>query len=197
MRVLIDVPSKVAEIVANVVATSARPRSKHFLDVIAALEALPGADKAEPLTVNIGEYQVRVALIQHLRQEAEALAKIRDLSLQIAPEVVSLLPIGDFEGVLVKRYRLRPGERLVPLAETTGPLPESAVERFRQDLHKLVEHGFIHPSTAEGGHWYMGSESGTLLLERWASLDPYDEDQAEEMFRDVEDVIESRGVRRG
>jgi hypothetical protein len=107
---------------------------------------------------------------------------------------VSLLPVGDFEGVLVKRYRLRPGEQLVPLTSTKGPLRRSAVERFRQEIQKLVEHRFMHPSTGEGFHWYVGSESGDLVLEQWASLDPYDEDEAEEMFRDIDKVIKKRGV---
>jgi hypothetical protein len=151
----------VAAIVAQATATAPDP----FVAVLAGLEALPEVEVFDRVAFRVREHEVRLGLPDHLQDDVDALARVRDLSLACAPEVVDLHVIPGNWAVLLTRYRACPGERVVMPG---GPLRPEACERLRGELRALAARGLVLPHDRDLTYSLrVSSETGTLLLTDW------------------------------
>ncbi|MEZ4468668.1 MAG: hypothetical protein R3F60_10140 [bacterium] len=184
------IPAPIRAAVEGAVAGSRRPAEEGFIDVLAALGALPDAEDAGWGTHRHHEYETWVIGRAVAQVRLGALARVAPLRLALAPEVVGELPAGPGTGVFVTRYAACPGEQLRPVQAGATALRPAAVQRFRREIRMMADHGLVHRYTRGGVHWRVSSETGTLVLNAWQALQPGDPEACEEMCQQVDRALE-------
>jgi hypothetical protein len=187
-----DFRDRIAAIVER--AKESVPSTEQVVMVSQDIRALPGVDVVDLVNVRVDEYEVRLSLLEHLERVVAALKRVAPLELAAAPVVVDLLPISEtqFNGALIMRYAACPGERFTRADKIEGPFRPEAAERFRADMHKLAEHGMVHPYVRGLMHWLVSSETGTIVLDEWSVVEEADDDDIEKMRRTVDRLLASK-----
>jgi hypothetical protein len=184
-------PDLVEEAIARVRLT---PPQRRLSEVMEALESIPGAVPFSELGVRCQEYEVTVGRLAGLSNIVEALNSIRPLSLAAAPTVVSLSSLREEEGdgVLIVRYDAVAGETLIPGPDSKAPFRADACRRFRAEMQALADGGRVHAYARGLFHWLVSSESGTILLERWAALRDARDQERREVLESIDDILGDR-----
>lgn len=157
-----------------------------FLNVMAALESCPVLNSIEGLEFRHGEYEVEVIANMWVEKQVEALAYAKALGLSSAPELAARIPAGEGSTVLVRRYPVPPGERILDFDKAGILPPPDAQEQLRKDMQTLAAHGATHPYARGTFHWLISSGSGRLFLNSWEALRTCSEVEAEQICARVE-----------
>ncbi len=120
-----------------------------------------------------------------LIKDAEKLQWLKQLEVSAAPEPLALIP-ADSHFVLVARYGACSDEQLVPVERKKHVLTPEAIRRFQRGMVALADHGMFHPFAGRGfAHWLIGETSGTIVLNSWSMLWPFEPRERAEMLSAV------------
>ncbi len=116
--------------------------------------------------------------------ERECLTKIARLGLAIAPVVAGWFTSNGAE-VLVRRYEVCPGEKLLRVAtDRTFRVTAAARLRFVSDLERLADAGYMHAVSARLAlRWLYSERTRWLVLDGWSALRPLK--HREDLFESV------------
>jgi hypothetical protein len=153
------------------IVAAARGKPDELALIRAGIEALPGTIAGDGTHWN-HEVAIAAAMGRRFDQELEALEKLRELELSVAPQVVGTWTT-DRSQVIIRRYAACKGERLIKVSQEPVKLTPAARARVREDLTRLADAGFMHPWASRGAtYWRVGEQTGTIVLEAWAVLQP-------------------------
>ncbi len=168
------------------IVAAAKGRPDELALIRAGIAAMPGNDAGDGTHWD-HEVAIGVAMGRRFDQEIEALGRIRELELSVAPRVAGTFTT-DRSQVIVRRYWACSRERLLAVSQEPVKLSATACARFRGDLMRLADAGFMHAGASRGAtYWLVGEQTGTLVLEAWAALHPLRERAA--MFEAIDHAL--------
>ena len=78
--------------------------------------------------------------------------------------------------MVVLRYRACPDEQRVAIKSPIEATAEDVRRRFRDDIERLANAGFMHDYVIRGtSYWRQGAKSDTYVLEDWINLVPVED----------------------
>ncbi len=184
------IPAQLAELVTGACAKGQRTGGLEILDVLDALTAVPGIRSHHRPVFHYNEYELWAGPLRDIDYLERCLTRVRPLALRVAPEWVTVIPVGADKGVLLLRYPACAGEQLLRVDELEGAFDEQAARRFRHELQTLADHGLVHTYTRGGAHWMVGSETGTIVLDSWHALQSGSPSDRVEMLRSVDHALQ-------
>jgi hypothetical protein len=117
------------------------------------------------------ELRIQIGMRGRFARMIERLRQIEPLKLGVAPVVAAVFST-DESDVLVLRYWAIPGEERLAFDPAHKP-GDAARRRFREDLMKLADAGWMHEYALRGTlYWQVGSRTGTMVLWEWQVLEP-------------------------
>lgn len=173
------------------VVTSAS-RSPQELDLIcsgiASLVGTPGGRGIEHASA---EYVVHIGLYNTLARLEASLRELEPFKITPAP-VVAASFAGRETQVVVLRYWACVGENLAKLDAPLDTIPRDARVRFRDDLRRMAEAGYMHPFAHRGTlYWRRSDTTSTIVLASWLALQliaDVDEDP-QRVFREIDKML--------
>ena len=161
----------------------ARGKPDELALIRAGIAAMPGHDAGDGTHWD-HEVAIGVGMGRRFDHELEALGRIRELELSVAPHVAGMFTT-DRSQVIVRRYWACKGERLLKANEEPVKLSAPASGKFREDLVRLADAGFMHAAAFRGmTYWLVGERTGTIVLDGWAALQPLRDREA--MFEAID-----------
>lgn len=155
-------------------------------NVLGALDAHPEMDRISESVFRWNEYEVEIGESQQIKDSAALLEYLKPLNLSSAPELKAVLPAGAGHLALVQRYKVEPGEKVLPLKSTNVMPSLEAQERLREDMRILSRRSQIHAYARGSSYWAISAKTGRLLLTAWKSFRNCPETEAEQMVERVE-----------
>jgi hypothetical protein len=136
------------------------------------------AELATPSTSRLvfdhDDLQIRVGL-RRVDPVVDSLRQIEALEISAAPVVAGSFPATKAH-VIVLRYWACPDEQRVDIKNPIDAIAEDVRRRFRDDIVRLADAGFMHEYVIRGtSYWRQGAKSNTLVLEDWTNLVPVED----------------------
>jgi len=178
----VNVVEELRSIAAREAASNSPQLGSRLDDAITALLGPGIGDHSEKF---YRQYVVRIGG-EWLIKDAERLAWMKQLEISAAPELLALISAGGYS-VLVGRHWACTDEQLVPVDRKKHVLTPEAIRRFHRDMVVLSDHGMFHPFAGRGfAHWLIGETSGTIVLNSWSVLWPFEPRERAEMLSAVD-----------
>jgi len=153
------------------IVAAAKGASDELMAIVEGLSQLATQDARSKVVFDHEELQIQIGMRGRFVRMIERLKEIEPLKLGVAPVVAAVFST-DESDVLVLRYWSIPGEQRLAFDPAHKP-GDPARHRFRDDLLKLADAGFMHEYAMRGTlYWRVGSKSGTIILEEWSVLEP-------------------------
>ena len=159
-----DLQQRIVSAIADAIATNR--------DVFALLEGLHGVEVVHQNEFRHLGYEFRTWFSEYIAEDHEQLERLRPFNLSSAPEPVAVIPIGPDgrNSVSLTRYAACVGERLVNAWDVAVTFRPEACRRFWDEMQRLAAKGLMHPYARHPMHWWVGVESGTIVLDSWSAL---------------------------
>jgi hypothetical protein len=159
------------------VVAAAKRAGDEFMALVEGLSQLTMQSSRSEIVFNHEELQIQIGMRGRFARTIERLKQIEPLRLSVAPVVAAVFS-ADESDVLVLRYWAIPGEQRLAFDREHQPT-DTARHRFRDDLTKLADAGWMHAYALRGTlYWRVTSKTGTMVLDDWQVLQPIeDEDE--------------------
>ncbi len=142
-------------------------------------EALTNLLGVSPDWTGLHWWQNLVISVSDAGDEDDGFRWLRELDISAAPEQVTFRARGGEYEIIILRYWICPGERLLPLAQANIKLSEAARHRFRSDMERLFDQGKLFPYIRGDAHWYVSDGTGAIVLWPWELKDARARDRDE------------------
>jgi len=153
------------------VVAAAKRAGDEFTALVEGLSQLTMQSSRSEILFNHEELQIQIGMRGRFARMIERLKQIEPLALSVAPVVAAVFST-DESDVLVLRYWAIPGEQRLPFDRDHQPT-DAARHRFRDDLRKLADAGWMHAYALRGTlYWRVASKTETMVLEEWGVLTP-------------------------
>lgn len=151
------------------VVAAAKGADDELTAIVEGLRSFATEDSSSKVIFDHNELQIQIGMRGQFVPMVNRLRLIEPLKISPAPTVAGIFSTEECD-VLVSRYWACPGDVRVPLG-SMPLLPESTRRRFRDDMIKLAEAGYMHAYATRGtSYWRVGRESNVLVLEDWLVL---------------------------
>jgi hypothetical protein len=159
--------------IASVV-EGARGTTDELMAIIEGLTPLATQSPSSHAIFDHDDVQIRIGMRGQFTQMVERLRSIEAMRLSPAPIVAGEFS-ADESVVLVVKYWACPGEQRLPFDSAPDP-GDAAMRRFRDDLLKLADAGWMHPYATRGTlSWRVSSTTGMVVLDNWFVMKPIED----------------------
>lgn len=156
------------------VVVAAKNASDEFAALVEGLEQLATASARNGVIFDHDELQLQIVAHGGFARMIDRLKAIEPLRLRLAPVVAAVFS-GNENDVIVLRYWAIPGEQRIAFDQVPAPAA-SAKERFRDELLKLADAGWMHEYAMRGTlYWRVSSKTETMVIEGWNVLSPIED----------------------
>lgn len=156
------------------VVNAARGSTDELMAIIGGLTPLATQSQRSHVIFDHEELQIRIGMRGQFAQMVERLKEIESLRLSPAPIVAGVFST-DEQDVLVVKYWACPGEQRLPFDSAPDP-GDNAMRRFRDDLLKLADAGWMHAYATRGTlNWRVSSKTHLVVLEDWFVMKPIED----------------------
>lgn len=153
------------------VVAAAKGASDELMALIEGLSQLATRSSRGTIVFDHEDLQIQIGMRGRFARMIERLKQIEPLKLGVAPVVAAVFSTGESD-VLVLKYWAIPGEERLAFDPARKP-GDAARRRFREDLMKLADAGWMHEYALRGTlYWRVGSRTETMVLEEWRVLEP-------------------------
>ena len=178
------------EAIKTLVASASGSPREHSL-IHEGLNSLVGTRGLVTNVYESGEYAILTALHNSLARLVTRLRELEPLKISAAPVVAATFAASETQ-VVVLRYWACVGESLTKLDAPLDTIPREARVRFRDDLRRMAEAGYLHPFAHRGTQdWRRSDKTSTIVLVHWLALLPiaeWDEDP-QRAFRELDRML--------
>ncbi|MEZ4401137.1 MAG: hypothetical protein R3B06_14020 [Kofleriaceae bacterium] len=162
-----------------------------------AAEPLASISDIEPISLNEFRYfgyELRTALVDDAEKDHAQLVRLQAFDLTSAPEPVAVIPTSaDGRSVVsLTRYTACVGERLKNAADPSMWFRPEACRRFWDEMQRLAAAGIMHPFARHPMHWWVGEDSGTIVLDSWSAVRYGSPSDIEELLRTIRNTLDWR-----
>ena len=153
------------------VVASAKGAEDELSRIVEGLSQLAMESSISRVIFDHEELQIQIGMSGQFATLIQRLKELEPLKISPAPVVAAVFST-DESDILVLKYWACPGEDR--LAFDSNPQPAEPVRRrFRDDMVKLADAGYMHAWATRGKlYWRTSSKTGTITLEDWAVLQP-------------------------
>jgi hypothetical protein len=156
------------------VVAAAKGASDELMAIVGGLSQLATQSSRNLVVFDHEELHIQIGMRGRFARMIDRLTQIEPLKLGVAPVVAAVFST-DESDVLVLTYRAIPGEQRLAFDPAHQPA-DAARRRFREDLMKLADAGWMHEYALRGTlYWRVGSKTGTMVLDDWQVLEPIED----------------------
>ena len=153
------------------VVSSAKNTGDEFAAIIDGLSQLATQSSRNKVTFDHEELQIRIGMRGQFAPMIERLKQLEPLKLSPVPVVAAVFST-DESDVLVLKFWACSGEQRLAF-DPKRPPAEPVRRRFRDDMVKLADAGYMHTYATRGTlYWRVGSATETIVLEDWQAIQP-------------------------
>ena len=155
----------------DAVVAAAKDAGDEFTALVDGLSQLATQSSRNAVIFDHEELQIRIGMRGQFGTMIERLKQLESLKISPAPVVAAVFPT-DESDVLVLKYWACPGEQRLAFEPNRQPA-EPVRRRFRHDMLKLADAGYMHAWATRGTlYWRTSSKTETIVLENWLVLQP-------------------------
>jgi hypothetical protein len=160
-----------------------------FDKIVEGLSQLATPSTRSKVIFDHDELQICLGMPGQFATLNERLTELESLKISPAPVVAAVFSTAEID-VLVLKYWACPGEQRC-MFEPKRELPETVRRRFRDDMVKVADAGYMHPWAMRGRlYWRISSTTETILLEEWGVLEPIkNKDDVVALFSSMMNVV--------
>jgi hypothetical protein len=156
------------------VVDAAKSASDEFVALLNGLAQLATQSTRNRVVFDHEELRLQIISRGGFSRMIDRLKAIEPLKLGLAPVVAAVFSANEHD-VLVLKYWAIPGEQRLAFDGAHRPA-EPARRRFRDELLKLADAGWMHEWATRGSeYWRVGSKTETMVLEEWTVLQPIED----------------------
>ncbi len=136
----------------------------------------------------VGDLRIELDAYENLKKEAEALKKLEQFDVKIAPVCQELIKIGEDGGALITKVQGSGPEGLQRLSQPSvseSNLPAEVKQAFLADFTKVLDGGWANPQAERIGSWFINPSTGHVVLSPWRGLVKAEKSKSEDLLEEL------------